>query len=320
MGRSESLEARFPDMVPPVDFTEADAPYWPLGAFAHAQSALGSESAAAGCFLGCDDQLTSERWEHLADDASACEVIKSSVLVHHILPRVQAFNGLERGQAAAALGGRYCTRSGKSALVVVGTARWDACVALARHLARRDEESDSSYAARCRRHDAWAAACAYERAGIALLILRQAVVFLGGVDLFAGVPQYHKAPLSADALYAHLRVPRRLRPVGCTLEKIFDPYWRSDPDGGPIGPAVVVAGRGGGGAVVAALADDDSDSTPTAAPRPGSGLVPPGFTYREGRGRDAAASPSSHEERRCARRDTRGCGGWASPRDENNNQ
>jgi len=184
-------------------------------------------SEVVGTVLGSRDLDAGMRWEHLADDEAACQAIKTSVLIHHILPQVHTFvDNVERGRAAARLGGRLCTRAGVKALLVPGTPRWNVCVELAQHLGRQDGEGDAEYAERCRRHDAWAAARPFEKAGIVLLLLRQAVVFLCGVDLFAGVPPVCLASASTDALQAHLRVPPILQhPVGCALGRICDSSW-----------------------------------------------------------------------------------------------
>ena len=188
--RDESL---LEGLVPPVDFSEADAPSPPTGsALGLLCAALrrGYLSGAVGHVLGADNAAVVERWAHLAGDEAACEAIKSSVLFHHILPEVQMIEDvIERGRNAMRFyGGRLCTPSGSKSLLVHGTPRWDVCVRFARHLAQRDGESDAAHASRCRRTDAWATgAGAFEKAGITLLVLWQSAVFLGGVDLFEGV-------------------------------------------------------------------------------------------------------------------------------------
>ena len=221
-------------LVPPADFSEAGAPSPP------ADSALGlllgalpggSLSKAVGRILG--GVAAEERWQHLAGDAAACEAIKTSVALHHIICKVEMIEDTrERARAANQFyGGRLCTPSGSKALLVHGTPRWDVCVRFARHLAQRDGEDDDSYASRCRRTDAWATgAGAFEKAGITLLVLWQAAVFVSGVDLFEGVAPHRLGIVSPEALSAHLRVPSRLRPQ-TALERLFDSGWRL-PGGG----------------------------------------------------------------------------------------
>ena len=185
----------------------------------------GSLSGAVGRILG--GVAAEERWQHLAGDAAACEAIKTSVALHHIICKVEMIEDTrERARAANQFyGGRLCTPSGSKALLVHGTPRWDVCVRFAQHLAQRDGEDDASYASRCRRGDAWARASAFEKAGITLLVLWQAAVFVSGVDLFEGVAPHRLGIVSSEALSAHLRVPSRLRPQ-TALERLFDSGWR----------------------------------------------------------------------------------------------
>lgn len=214
-------------LVPPPEYTEPDALPPLLGAFGLVAPdevtpklvgrALGRGAAAEA------------RWHHLAGDAAACEAIKKSVFLQHIvvLPEWEATTDpRERTRLAYRLGGQFCTQSGSDALLVHGTPRWDVCVLLARHLAQRDGEADDEYASRCRLHHAWAATRAFEKAGVILLILRQAAALLGGgADLFEGMPPHSLASLSPEALGAHLRVPSRLRLEGCAVERLVDPGW-----------------------------------------------------------------------------------------------
>eukprot|EP00966_Prymnesium_polylepis_P272360 6292145-Prymnesium_polylepis.1 len=61
------------------------APLTPRGAFG--QSAMARTSEVVGTVLGSRDLDAGMRWEHLADDEAACQAIKTSVLIHHILPQ-----------------------------------------------------------------------------------------------------------------------------------------------------------------------------------------------------------------------------------------
>ena len=162
--------------VPPADFSEAGAPSPP------ADSALGlllgalpggSLSGAVGRILGGSGGVAAERWQHLAGDAAACEAIKTSVALHHIMYKVEMIeDNRERARAANQFyGGRLCTPPGSKALLVHGTPRWTACVRFAQRLAQRDGESDAAYTARCRRTDSWAGGTgAFEKAGVTLLV------------------------------------------------------------------------------------------------------------------------------------------------------
>eukprot|EP00966_Prymnesium_polylepis_P307078 7096371-Prymnesium_polylepis.1 len=77
----ETTESLLEALLPPVDFSEADAPSPSSdSALGLLCSALrrGSLSGAVGQLLGADDAVVTERWSHLAGDAAACEAIKSS--------------------------------------------------------------------------------------------------------------------------------------------------------------------------------------------------------------------------------------------------
>ena len=231
-------------LIPPHDYMEPADQTPRLGAFGLLLDENTPE--VIGRILGSGTAASNARWHHLAGDAAACEAVKASVMVHHVstLPEWRAIaSPVERHVLADRLGGRFCRSSGRDALLVHGTRGWDECVQLARHLAQRENEPDEAYALRCRKHHAWAARSAFEKAGVALLILRQAAALLGGggADLFEGMPSYSLACLSADALAAHLRVPPRLRFDGCAVERLLHPYWRWRP------PKVSAGGGGGGG-------------------------------------------------------------------------
>ena len=216
-------------LIPPSDYTEPAAPSPPLGAF----GLLLDESTPGviGRVLGSGTPIAAARWHHLAGDAAACEAIKTSVVLHHIAPLPEweaTTDPQERTDLANRMGGQFCARSGSNALLVHGKPGWEVCVLLARHLAQRDGEADDEYASRCRLHHAWATTHAFKKAGVILLILRQAAALLGGADLFKGMVPYSLAGLPPDALEAHLRVPSRLRLQGCALAGLIDPVWRSE--------------------------------------------------------------------------------------------
>ena len=222
-------------LVPPADYTDPVGLSPPRGAFVllAEEDTLG----VVGRVLGSGAEAVA-RWKHLASDAAAAEAVKGSVMLNHIapLPEWKSVGHPEaRVRLAYRLGGQFLKPSGSEALLVHGTAGWDVCVRLARHLAQRDGEADDEYASRCRRHQAWAATHAFEKAGIILLILRQAAALLSGFDLFEGMPGYSLAFLSPAAPGAHLRVPARLCLEGRLLERLIDPGWRRPP------------GEGGGG-------------------------------------------------------------------------
>ena len=213
-------------VIPPEDFVEATASSSELGAFALLAGDCPGPSEAVGRILG-GGAAADERWAHLAGDPGACEAIKTSIWFCHITPAVSAIaDPQERGRVANRhYGGRLCTPNGSKALLVLNTPRWDMCVQLAQHLSQREDEWAAAYAARCGRFDAWGAAHAFETAGVALLLLRQAVAFLCGANLFEGVPPHCLGILSLDALRAHERVPARLRPAGCVLDRVVHPDW-----------------------------------------------------------------------------------------------
>jgi hypothetical protein len=239
------------DLLPPAHDAEAhplsDALPPRLGAFGHLLDEVTPE--VVGRTLGTGPAAEA-RWQHLAGDAAACEAIKTSVMLHHIVPLPEwkaTADPVDRTRLANRLGGQFCSRVNRNALLVHGTPRWDVCVLLARHLAQREAEADDAYASRCRTYQAWAAARAFERAGILLLLLRQAAVLLSGVDLFEGMPGYSLAALPADALGAHLRVPSRLRPEGRLPVRLIDPGWQAPEVGGGGGGGEGGGGEGGGG-------------------------------------------------------------------------
>ena len=202
-----------------------ERPSPPLGAF----GLLLDESTpeVVGRILG-SGAAAEARWHHLAGDAAACEAIKTSVVLQHIVPlpewKACSPDPRERTRLANRLGGQFCKPSGSDALLLYETPGWDVCVLLARFLAQRDGEADDEYASRCRLHHAWAATRAFEKAGVILLILRQAAALLGaGANLFEGMPPHSLACLSPGALGAHLRVPSRLRLEGCAVERLIYP-------------------------------------------------------------------------------------------------
>lgn len=201
-----------------------------IGAFALAGDVHRGQgiSEVVGRILG-SGAAADERLAHLAGDPAACEAIMMSITFCHIMPAVSTIaDPHERGRVAnSQYGGRLCIPNGSKGLLVCNTPRWVVCVQLARHLARREDERDgAAHAARCRRHDAWAAAHAFETAGIALLLLRQTAAFLCGANLFEGMPPHCLVILTLDALRAHERVPARLRPQsGCAPERIVHPGW-----------------------------------------------------------------------------------------------
>lgn len=200
-------------LLPPEDYAAPICPAPALGAF----GLLNDENTpeVVGRVLG-RGVAAKARWQHLASDTAACEAIKTSVMMHHIFP-LDEFNASadprERARVANRLGGEYCKslRPGSEALLVHGTPGWDVCVLLAKQLAQRDGEAEADFASRCRRHHVWAAARTFEKAGIILLILRQAAALLAGANLYEGMPPYSLATLSPESLEAHLRVPSYLR-------------------------------------------------------------------------------------------------------------
>ena len=217
------------DLVPPADFSPAESSPSELSScpgevgFSVARLLQLPLSSTIGRILGGRDDATVARWEYLADDPAARAVICSSVYLHHVHPLVAHIPD-ERARAAAAneLGGRLLSPFGSKGLLSdVGTPRWRMCVALAQHLAS-DCDEEGAGVERYERQDAWAAANAFEAPGIATLLLYQAAVLLGGVDLFDGVTSGLKAVLSMDARRAHLRVPPAAR-HGETLRGLLHP-------------------------------------------------------------------------------------------------
>ena len=64
-------------------------------------------------------------------DAAACEAIKTSVVLHHIVPLPEWERESDpqvRMRLANRPGGQFCKRSGSDALLLLGTPRWDVCV------------------------------------------------------------------------------------------------------------------------------------------------------------------------------------------------
>eukprot|EP00966_Prymnesium_polylepis_P077148 1787087-Prymnesium_polylepis.1 len=159
-----------PDFSPPLVLHPSELP----GAFGqlHRIADPIGPSGAVGRALGGDDHATAARWAYLEAHGDACQAAKTSVAFYHIFTGVwlrAATSELDWSRAVNALGGRYCASVGRESLLVAGTPRFDVCVTLARHLAPRAGEDPAAYSARVRRHDAWAAACAFEKPGIALL-------------------------------------------------------------------------------------------------------------------------------------------------------
>eukprot|EP00966_Prymnesium_polylepis_P050489 1168894-Prymnesium_polylepis.1 len=147
-------------LVPPPTYVARVAWSALPGAFGLREGGLAEDapplSRAIGHALGGDDAQTRARWKHLASSPASCQAIKHSVMFHHVLPQLrdQDLAPHERGIAASQIGGRFLTKAGNRALLVEGTPRWTVCVNLARHLSRRDGESDEAHDERSRRHDA----------------------------------------------------------------------------------------------------------------------------------------------------------------------
>ena len=71
------------ELLPPADYSEPAVPSPPLGAFGLLHDEITPE--VVGRILGRGAAADS-RWHHLAGDAAACEAIKASVLLQHLVP------------------------------------------------------------------------------------------------------------------------------------------------------------------------------------------------------------------------------------------
>ena len=238
-------------LVPPAELTPPEPPEL-RGAFAQLDADDVSPSETIGRLLGGGDEAAAARWLYLVRSSAAREVVCCSVHLHHIVPLITHIDDFRaRAKAGLELGYRLIAPFGSKSLL--GAPHWRALLALAEHLAPRDDEAAAECAGRCARQDAWAAAHAFEKPGLATLLLRQAVVILGGVDLYAGVPVQCMADLTMDAREAHLRVPPGARHADRSLQRLFHAFGRTEET------------RASGGAVASSEANLSAAGTAVAA-------------------------------------------------------
>ena len=213
------------ECLPPSGFQELSGDLRPADALviAHGQSLC----EAIGRHLGGADEATERRWQHLEEDPAALEAINRSVGYQHIFPACYPLVGRERAAKALQLGGRLVTTGGAKTLLAPRTHGWRLLRALARAFHRQDDEDDEAHLVWCRRCDAWAHANAYEKPGVAVVVLRQATALLAGDDVLRRTPGGVR--ISEEVLGAFLRVPPAVR-LECPEVVAFIVPWGSGHD------------------------------------------------------------------------------------------